>query len=264
VCIDPSGNDNGTLVNELNAYRDRDADFYSLFFDCMGPFAESFGLPRSPHIGLLAYPSKRLLSKLPVGAHKDARRGFEKAASSDAPLAITLGCVLANVEIDGVLDLRLAGAQQWLFATYVPAGPFPTDATDFLGILPELTKQDLGSWSENNRRTHAIGADLRRRRVSALIFPSARSNVYVTTDQGQITNWGGWNLVRYSRSPSLRSFIHHDDGGWLTKFPFSRIAVRRKVNESGEEVGWEIDGLMDVNMRAGLGNLDRTIGGVSA
>src|SRR5215831_19960827 len=48
VCIDANGNDHGTLVNELNAYRDRDADFYPLFFDCMGPFAESLGLPRSP------------------------------------------------------------------------------------------------------------------------------------------------------------------------------------------------------------------------
>jgi hypothetical protein len=248
ICIDSKGYDNDTLVNELNAYRNPSTEFYTLFFDCQGKFAESLGMARSPHIGLLVYPADKLLQALPSSISKESRSLIDKASAAGKPFAITLGCVLSDAKIDGVLDLRQLQAQRWFFDTYVPKGPFPTNASDFVGILPELTKLNLGSWSENNRRTHIIGADLRARGVSALIFPSARSNVYVDTKQGQIITSGGWNIVRYLSSKSLRKFEHHDSGGWLTEFPYSQIRVNRKVNKIGEETGWEIEGLMDINM----------------
>ena len=45
--------------------------------------------------------------------------------------------------------------------------------------------------------TNAIGSYLRTIGVEALIFPSARSDTYVEFRNGELVDFGGWNLVDY-------------------------------------------------------------------
>lgn len=249
VCRNAEGDDFETLVNELNAYRDSSAEFYTIFFDCLGPMAKALGIPRTAHIGVLVYPSTSFLHALPDDTPPEARTEAKRLADSGDVLGVTLGCVLSSAQIDGVLDLRLRVAQDWFFRAYVPKGPFPTDAHDFAGILPELTKLDLGSWSENNRRTHAIGLDLRRRGLAGLIYPSARSNCFVKFEDDGSLDFGGWTLVRYDNSPSPRERVQHQDtGGWLTVYPQELVKLKRFSGLRGQSIGWQIQGLMDLNM----------------
>jgi hypothetical protein len=223
-------------------------EFYCLFFDCLHPIAAKFGLPRSAHVGVLVAPARNMLERLPATAPESLRAELDTAARCGRPYGITLGCVLSRAVIDCVLDLRRRDAQQWFFSEYVPAGPFPTNANDFIGILPELLQPALGGSVGGNFRLQHIGANLRSRGVAALIYPSARADVAVHYDEDMVAHWRGWNMVRYRGKGVPRPNTHHEDpGGWETRF---WNGIRTEVDRlpSGEITGWKIVGLEAVNM----------------
>jgi hypothetical protein len=246
VCVDQSGRDDGTLADELNAYRSSDVDFYTIFIDC---FNESImarvGLPPSAHIAALVFHPAKLLHRLPPDAPKALKTDLAQAACAGRPYGITLGCVVTQATIEGVLDLRGKDAQDWFFKTYVPEGPFRTPADEFVDILPELVDQNLGGSTPSNMRLQHIGATLRIAGVNALIFPSARNDVEARYKHGTLASWRGWNIVRYTGGPP-RKIVHHDIGGWSTEFA-NGVELRR-VSDGHNVTGWRIFGLEARNL----------------
>ena len=69
----------------------------------------------------------------------------------------------------------------------------PSPEASFIHMLPWLMIRDNGGDS----LTNAIGSYLREIGVNALIFPSARSDVYVEFQDGELVDYSGWNLVDY-------------------------------------------------------------------
>jgi hypothetical protein len=114
-------------------------------------------------------------------------------------------CKIEETTIDGVLDLRRPEARQWLFDTFAHGEPDWFDyqgqalpqGTGFLHLLPTLMDRQNGG----NDFTDVIGAYLQSKGVSALIFPSARSDVFVTVENGEVGQSHGWNLVDYRDAP---------------------------------------------------------------
>ena len=108
---------------------------------------------------------------------------------------------VSETRIPGVLDLRYPDARKWLCDEFgfgkagvlvLPNGA-PTREITFLDMLPSLMARDNGG----DDLTNVIGAYLRLIGVSALVFPSARSNVFVDFRDGTLNDFGGWNLVDY-------------------------------------------------------------------
>jgi hypothetical protein len=105
-------------------------------------------------------------------------------------------------EIDRVLDLRRPEARQFLFQKFgngdgdwvdYSGRPVP-EATGFHGLLSTLMDRNAGG----NTLTDQIAGYLRTMGTSALIFPSARSNVLVSWKNSEMIGFRGWNLVDWS------------------------------------------------------------------
>ena len=246
VCADESGFDYGTLANELNAYRSTDAEFHTLFLDCLSPqVADRFQVPRSPHILLLVQQPAKLARVLPTDAPEELRKTLAQAEEMGTFLKMTLGCALGILEVEDVIDLRQIDAQEWFFQRYVPKGPIPTPANEFIDILPELLLPDRGGPSGSNVRLQSIGADMRRLGIGALIYPSARSDVRVAYSHGNLVRWKGWNMVVY-RGGTPRKGLHIDFGPWETRF-WGGI-VSGKGNRDAVTQEWGVVGLEEWNL----------------
>jgi hypothetical protein len=104
-----------------------------------------------------------------------------------------VGYTVSELRREKVLDLRYPEAQEWLYQQFggVVENALPDDG--FLAMLPTLMANDIGG----NDLTNAVGSLLRNHGVDALVFPSARSNVFTEFNEGKLVRWGGWNLVDY-------------------------------------------------------------------
>jgi hypothetical protein len=79
--------------------------------------------------------------------------------------------------------------------------------------------------------SQAIGQWLRRNGANGLIFPSARSNTFCRVNDGQHTEWGGWNLVVYAGAePPVEENL------------FGRMSVWRDKDHNHIHVDYTADG----------------------
>lgn len=233
-----NGDDSGVLAEELNAYRNLRDDLYVEFCDLMREdIATALDVPRGCFV-LLSVRQARSLLPFCAGFSPTLREAIHTNAELGHPLLITLGTVTANVELRGVLDLRLPAAQQWFFAEFVRGSMVPTCARRFEEVLPELLALALGGSTPENRRLQAIGSYLRARGTQALVYPSARSDVAVRYRDGELVGWHGWNLVLYGTGPASDA-IYIDLGGWETQFP-PQVEFER-ARDAG--TGWCVRGL---------------------
>jgi hypothetical protein len=175
------------------------------------------------------------------------RDRLDRLTKSGDIYGLTLGCVLSSARIDDVLDLRRLEAQDWFFREYVPSGPFPTDAKDFMGILPELLQPALGGSSPSNMRLQRIGADLRARGVAGLVYPSARADVEVRYEGDAIVDFKGWNILLFRGGAIRPKVTFGDDGGWETKF-WNGVNTKVRRLPTGTISAWSVQGLEAVNM----------------
>ena len=197
VCRDEMGADSGTLANEFNAYCDTYKAGFVLTFD----MAET----DSPEKAVAIFLADLEGAPSPTLA-KAREQGLLPADANSVRVDIPYQ-VTENL-IEKVLDLRYPDARQWLFNEFGSgkpgvverhAAPPPPDAT-FINMLPWLMIRDNGG----DGLTNAIGSYLRNIGVEALIFPSARSDAYVEFRDGELTDFGGWNLVDY-RNASIET-----------------------------------------------------------
>jgi hypothetical protein len=236
VASGPDGDDAGVLAEELNAYRSLRMPLQ--FFDLMRhDVALALNAPRGCQV-LLVVHEARVLQPFGAAFSATLRAAVDAAAAAGSPFLMSLGTMVVEAEIGGVLDLRLPAAQRWFFANFVQHGMLPTPARCFEDVLPELLALACGGSTPDNRRLHALGDHLRARGVQALVYPSARCDVAVHYRDGALVAWHGWNLVRYGPAPR-RDSLYIDLGAWETQFP---PAVELQRYGGGEE-GWRVRGL---------------------
>jgi hypothetical protein len=131
----------------------------------------------------------------------------EFARCSDSPSSPDITIFLQNrfddLAVERVIDLRLPATRSWFFDRYkegvlgCPGWGQKLMGDDFDAMLPALLSQKLGG----EYVTQVIGADLRSRNASGLVFPSARCNCTAQILEGQLVHWNGWNFVDYRGAP---------------------------------------------------------------
>jgi hypothetical protein len=122
-------------------------------------------------------------------------------------------------------------------------------------MLPALFWPDLGGGviESPGSVNQAVGIWMRRNLVSALIYPSARSDVAVLFRDGELDESYGWNLVDYRGSTdvipaaqemvALGTFnsIIIDHSPWTKDFPYSAM-IRRTAGASKLAGSWQLVG----------------------
>lgn len=207
VCKDESGFDSGTLANEFNAYcNPKEVGFAWTYDQAM----------ENPPVQVVSIFLKDLPGAPSTALTEARRQGLlppdTTAVRVDIPYAVS------EMALEKVVDLRYPDARQWLFEEFGAGKPgmlernAPKPAADasFFNMLPWLMIRDNGG----DGLTNTIGAYLRKIGVDALIFPSARSDTFVEFRDGELVDFGGWNLVDYrnaSEAPAEETLLLFGD-----------------------------------------------------
>jgi hypothetical protein len=110
---------------------------------------------------------------------------------------------------------------------------------NFFGVMSYL----LFPFRGGSPVTEVIGRWLRGLGAEALVFPSARNDVTVHIERGELLSSSGWNLVDFRDSPAPDDCIRHvkDTEGWRFLPPMSRL---RTAPESSDYHGsFTLEGL---------------------
>jgi hypothetical protein len=232
VAHNSKGNDNGTLLAELSAYYD----------DRLGQCAisETYDKAGSPdaHEGSLG-----LLIEL-IGTP-----GSNAAIARLGTSRIWIPFRVDRERIPNVLDLRYAPSQLWFhkefaaiyrhwrdwhgsFSDAVTAaeihGPVYPKPKSFFDMLPVLMDPKHGG----NKVTDYIGRVLRINEISALVYPSARTNVGVAWTEEGTMNSSGWNLIDYRglRRPAFGPLVILGGDPWDS--PYAKHFEIRKAERN--------------------------------
>lgn len=145
--------------------------------------------------------------------------------------------------IENVIDMRLPRTQQWFFDQFKNGdGLFLIKdggtAREFYDLIPTLMHPALGG----SDVTHAVGSWMRSSGVNGLVFPSARSDVSVTIEDGELVDCHGWNFVDYRTARNLPATeVTNSIGGWPNFLqPGARLAVASNSRLAGS---WQVTGL---------------------
>jgi hypothetical protein len=256
VSSDSDGNDYNTLTHELRSYRDavRSGMIEVIDFGIgsltLGIGTRAYAFDRRPEIGVLVHRPDRMPNEF---AGLVAQR-FDTDGNSIWMFRFPYSVM--KVTIDKVVDLRLPATQArfcehfskpqpdegiiWpqedadvptqhralmipstiaasRFRIYEGRAPIPKD---FYHMLPTLMNPDVGGGlaSSTGSTVQAIGTWMRHNLVSALVYPSARADVFTDIEDGELRSFGGWNLVDYrGADPQIKwSYIDHSPWCWLT------------------------------------------------
>ena len=207
VCADESGNDNGTLLQEIRAYHNPLEAGQVLVLDSTLPewHEEAFELVgnHEPHL---------IIKFVPIWGepHKFAQSYLSKLNKEADLFQVYLPMRVTREVRKNVLDLRQPEAAEWFTRefTRLPSNPdSPVKIVDtrpplnsFFELLPSLLEQGLGGSDQLN----AAGTWLRALGAQGLIFPSARTDASVTFERKKPVSSTGFNFVDYSNAPAPR------------------------------------------------------------
>ena len=207
VCMDESGNDNGTLLQEIRAYHNPLEAGQVLVLDSTLPdwHEEAFEIVgnHNPHL---------IIKFVPIWGepHKFAQSYLSKLHKEADLFQVFLPMRVTREVRKNVLDLRQPEAAEWFTRefTRLPSNPdSPVKILDtrpplnsFFEILPSLLEQGLGGSDQLN----AAGTWLRALGAQGVIFPSARTDASVTFERKKLVSSTGFNFVDYSNAPVPR------------------------------------------------------------
>lgn len=237
VCSDESGNDNRTLLLELNAYAVPQLTGYCVARSTSTPRTIELvfrGLPgeSNPLAQALADPDRfdNYLKDLPNQAStlREALRSSElpRIVNDKTEFVIPIDCSLGHCEIQYCLDLRQSEARQWVIQFFRnPPEGLIGEVFALLAYEHNLNLDEITSWVDlshimNARSfggtaiTDMFGNYLRNNGCEALIYPSARSDYMAYFEDGSLKNFFGWNLVDY-RGPTASGQVGIDFGNLI-------------------------------------------------
>jgi hypothetical protein len=259
LCHDQSGDDGDTLVNELTAYMDPLQAGILLIFDMANPkavaqFEEMSGLTYPPGPWLLFLVRGRPGAISPLLDALQERGLADRAMNQredNVLFVIDVPYTVTRKQIDDAFDLRRVECQQFVVEEFFKRDTERLTKAHRGGIdrfaeaLPILLHDELGGGPPESRHgsaQQAFAAFLRDEGASALVFPSARSDVLAEQRSGALSRWRGWNLVDYRNAEEpLVSGAIDGSPGWPSRFP-KGVAIRE--SKDGEYAGsFEVRGL---------------------
>lgn len=203
VCLDEHGNDNGTLVAELSAYRARNCPGVEVFdlhmpdqYDLVEAACEAIdeGVQVS---GFVVNLEPHQSAPNPI-TRKLVERGLIARSGLDLTVSVVVPVVIEHKRIEKVFDLRQLETQRWL-VEFLPPGddvfrmPMADKCTSFTEMLPSFMNPELGG----EEFTVAFGSWLQTVGANGLVFPSARTDIYCSFKYGKLAHFSGWNFVDY-------------------------------------------------------------------
>jgi hypothetical protein len=249
VCRDAHGDDGGTLINELRAYRDPARTGMVEVMDMgLGSSALASGervyeFERAPVIAAVIHEPERLGQQLESVASEAIARPDGKEAR-----LVRFPYRLRELELPATVDLRVPGTRQWFYEQFSAPNddwiwpeslqggvPFPDPPKTFISEyewsegrapLPQSFEEMLptmlnpirggGDVAWGGATLTAIGEWLRNRDVEALIYPAARSDWRVLYQNGEMRDFSGWCLADY-RHPAAEdrvNYVMFDSSPW--------------------------------------------------
>jgi len=249
-------NDMGGMVNEILAYSDPQETGIVQIHDMADPADVSvinkhYGSNFDPGEYLVLYVDEPMRLS-PVRERLVDFIGFEHANS---PQFFYVPYIIKHKYLDTVIDLRLRRVQDWFYRWFsdpqaMNLGVPIRTCTCFQDFLPYL----LGQYRGGNLITQGIGRELRLWGIQGLVYPSARCDVGVDYNAGDLVDWYGWNLVDYSLSPSADdnvfaaiSITTHNPGIFKTYweffgFPNDKIAIY-SAGDGPHQGSWRVAGV---------------------
>lgn len=286
VSMEPLGQVDQTLAHELRAYRNpRDVGY----IDVLDLSASNVTLGIQTSQGIRderINPDKAIavivhdFEQLPPVFQQMSIRTFEYGENDSLIGLFKFPYESVMTTIDDVIDLRLPCVQEWFFEFFstiaeehrqklmaIPVlSPqstiaysrfhkeqgIPSPVRSFWGMLPTLLNPDVGGGNpaSTGSTLTLIAQLLRQASVAAFIYPSARSDVSVTIENGALVDFEGWNLVDYREANlPLSKMEYLDCSPWCwQRLPYGvTIAVGQKSENL--EGSFKIEGLVDYSAR---------------
>ena len=261
LAMDGSGYDNENLVGELYAYAAHsgvvDRPGYFEFWDFTIPEQREAALNLlSPKIKqtfkpLISSPIL-LIGLLPVNGHLHSFA--EKYISEVEPLWLCCPFVIQQRRVRNVIDLRVPVVANAFckIITQECLSPYRKGLDSFYDLLPTILDQELGG---GQGFCSAAGICLRQSGIGGLIYPSARTDVYVKVQNGKVMDSGGWIYVEYDGSAPANLTAVVDFAPWRTsivKAVEGPNTVANKIyksvkieyiKEGNEQGSWSVQGL---------------------
>jgi hypothetical protein len=231
LCQDSTGDDKATLCYEMMAYSNvASGIFVELIDSCLKikeaeeyrAYLRNQGIDdRQPFLALSTSEF--------VDIDKD---NSEVVLGNQVTQIMPINLTLADMH--RVVDLRIPDIQDWFFKTFyeleIHYGRSPQremqcwivrELASFYDLIPTLLDPAQGGSTFHQ----AIGAWLRTNGVNALIYPSARRDVHISTRGYDVLSFDGWNMVVYEGSGEANyknsfglqaSWLHEDHIGHIT------------------------------------------------
>jgi hypothetical protein len=271
IAQDENGDDSGVLVREMLIYHRWATTNPILALDCMnmepgqlGPLEGAY-IGKEKAIALIFFSDSR-----EPGPLAEVQR-FEVPKDGFAMHVIHIPYTVTEVSIDKVLDLRLYETQQWLYNFFTDyrkidwltprlaegreARPERSSVRSFVEMLPILMHYMPGRHDVSrfvaNYIWHLGG--------SAMVYPSARSNVAVHYRDGYVESAFGWCVVDYRGLEPLAqhpiSYIDSGEDPWAPT-EGTRLDVRLLVGGAKHGSWWvrgpqdAIDNMVDEAVRS--------------
>ncbi|RYY22216.1 MAG: hypothetical protein EOO04_16330 [Chitinophagaceae bacterium] len=249
ICSEGTEWDHGLVTNEINFYRNPETCGFTIVGDLYDqPVADVYnnGIREKSFI-ILIDRVDLFLKQYPK---------YKDRVSNNTPFYSKYPYAVKHSEIDNVIDLRLPATRDWFYKKFVIGDgtyflkdyrffrqhkdkPQPESregqklviiiqgyhenikTTDplidsFYKMLPALMHLDHGGFYE----TRGIGLWMRKNKVNALIFPSARTNVFVQIENGKLIDHWGWNIVDYRGSGDTTIDQFFDWSPWFNRRVF--------------------------------------------
>jgi hypothetical protein len=243
VCLNQRGEDNQTLANEMNAYRDATRGLNAFAVDMADPRASTDGSTLRAVDVFVEFPANHLNP----GTDDLARGlGLDPQAMRRNGIRMRIPYEVERTVIPNVIDLRLPHVQGWLWESMrdgdgdvLTVHRMDKQLGSFFTMLPTMLNRQHGG----NDVTNAIGTWLMKIGASALVFPSARSNVRCGIVRGEMKMFWGWNLVDFRGSPLPACQKYNVVGDWESKGMPGRVTLGVAPPESEEAGTWDIIGL---------------------
>jgi hypothetical protein len=247
VCLDQYGRDEGTLISELMSYWQASTGYLVDLRDSGTRLTHNDG-------------STEVVRALEVVADRFGVKGvLRRRVGRIDRQYIALKLSIFGGTIDRVVDLRLPVTQRWFFDTFVelenrrqehksrpsfPAIPVIAMKTrrvrNFVDLLPTLVMEAGGGGIFHQ----AVGAWLREHEVNGLVYPSARRDAMMNSedDKGSRIVFDGWNFVDYrgAEPASDSEELFGLQPQWLLP---AQIGIT--IQQSEDSPGWRILGAED-------------------